>query len=164
MWPSCHDPCHSPPRRLALPWMSHNCLQVTCADFKTTLTGAETRRLGKDRVWTQKQCHDFLAHGVQRRLTSCRECGLPYVGEVAVAAWAALPSRARAGNVFPPSPRAAETHSPRHSTQVEKHKWVQTKTNHNENVLLVEFMDLVFTCMPRESYCRWFRSLLLYLC
>ena len=33
-----------------------------------------------------------------------------------------------------------------------------------EDVPLVEFMYLVFTCMPGESYCRWFRSLLLYLC
>ena len=33
-----------------------------------------------------------------------------------------------------------------------------------ENVLLVEFMYLVFTCMPGESYCRQLRSLLLYLC
>ena len=29
---------------------------------------------------------------------------------------------------------------------------------------LVEFMYLVFTRMPGESYCRWFKSLLLYLC
>ena len=31
-------------------------------------------------------------------------------------------------------------------------------------VPLVDFMSLVFTCMPGESYCRWLRSLLLYLC
>ena len=31
-------------------------------------------------------------------------------------------------------------------------------------ILVVEFMYLVFTCMPSESYRRWFRSLLLYLC
>ena len=28
---------------------------------------------------------------------------------------------------------------------------------------MVEFMYLVFTCTPGESYCRWLRSLLLYL-
>ena len=32
-----------------------------------------------------------------------------------------------------------------------------------DDVPLVEFMYLVFTCMPGESYCRWLRSLL-YLC
>ena len=34
----------------------------------------------------------------------------------------------------------------------------------NEDVSLVEFMYLVFTGMPGESYCRRLRSLLLYLC
>ena len=34
----------------------------------------------------------------------------------------------------------------------------------NEDVPLVEFMYLVFTCMPGECYFRWLRSLLLYLC
>ena len=29
---------------------------------------------------------------------------------------------------------------------------------------LVEFMSLIFTCMPAESYCWWLRSLLLCLC
>ena len=33
-----------------------------------------------------------------------------------------------------------------------------------EDVLLVEFMYLVFTHMPGESYCRQLRSFLLYLC
>ena len=33
-----------------------------------------------------------------------------------------------------------------------------------EDVALVEFMYLVFTGMPGESYRRWLRSLLLYLC
>ena len=33
-----------------------------------------------------------------------------------------------------------------------------------EDVPLVEFMYFVFTRMPGESYCRWLRSLLLYLC
>ena len=33
-----------------------------------------------------------------------------------------------------------------------------------EDVPLVEFMYLVFTCMPGESYCRWLRSLLLCSC
>ena len=33
---------------------------------------------------------------------------------------------------------------------------------HNQHTL-VEFMYLVFTCMPGESYRRWFRALLLYL-
>ena len=34
----------------------------------------------------------------------------------------------------------------------------------SEDVLLVEFMYLVFTCMPGESYHRRLRTLLLYLC
>ena len=33
-----------------------------------------------------------------------------------------------------------------------------------EDLSLMEFMYLVFTCMPGESYRRWFRSLLLHLC
>ena len=33
-----------------------------------------------------------------------------------------------------------------------------------EHVPLMEFMYLVFTCMPGESFCRRLRSLLLYLC
>ena len=36
--------------------------------------------------------------------------------------------------------------------------------NTYEDVPLVEFMYLVFTHKPGESYCRWLRSLLLYLC
>ena len=39
-----------------------------------------------------------------------------------------------------------------------------TKTQVFEDVLLVEFMYLVFTHMPGESYHRWLGSLLLYLC
>ena len=34
----------------------------------------------------------------------------------------------------------------------------------HQDVPLVEFMYLVFTCMPGESYRRRLRSLLLYLC
>ena len=33
-----------------------------------------------------------------------------------------------------------------------------------EAVPLLEFMYVVFTCMPGESYCRWFGSFLLCLC
>ena len=33
-----------------------------------------------------------------------------------------------------------------------------------EDVPLAEFTYLVFTCMPGESYCRWFGSLLLCMC
>ena len=35
------------------------------------------------------------------------------------------------------------------------------ETTSNEDVPLVEFMYLVFTCMPGESYCRQLRSFLL---
>ena len=38
------------------------------------------------------------------------------------------------------------------------------KKGKNEDVPLVGFMYLVFTCMPGESYCRQLKSLLLYLC
>ena len=34
----------------------------------------------------------------------------------------------------------------------------------NEDILLVEFVYLVFTHVPGKSYRRWLRSLLLYLC
>ena len=37
-------------------------------------------------------------------------------------------------------------------------------TTFTEDVPLVEFMYLVFTRIPGESYCRRLRSLLLYLC
>ena len=38
------------------------------------------------------------------------------------------------------------------------------KRKRKKEVLLVEFMYLVFTRMPGESHCRRLRSLLLYLC
>ena len=43
---------------------------------------------------------------------------LPMLAVFTCPCWQCLP--AHAGNVLPPSPRAAETHSPRRSTQVEK--------------------------------------------
>ena len=173
MWPSRHDPCPSPLRRPALPWMLHNCLQVTCADFKTTLTGAETRQLGKeDRVWTQKRAMIFSPMVFSE--------GWPLVENVGCPTWARLQWQHE--QRYPVLPMLAmftcpcwqcfsafsqghrDTLTPSLDTGRKAHEWVQTKTIHNEDVLLVEFMYLVFTCMPRESYCRLFRSLLLYLC
>jgi len=49
-------------------------------------------------------------------------------------------------------------------TEPEVHPEVRPPEVHTEDVLLVEFMYLVFTRMPGESYRRRLRSLLLYLC
>ena len=47
-------------------------------------------------------------------------------------------------------------------THAYTHTWLSDLLS--EDVLLVEFMYLVFTCMPGESYCRWLMSLMLCLC
>ena len=50
-----------------------------------------------------------------------------------------------------------------HQHDLETSTWRDTNL-HFEDVPLVEFMYLVFTCMPGESYCTGLKSLLLYLC